>query len=40
MPAPAYCADNAAMTAGLAWHLLRAGHTDDLDLAATATVRK
>ena len=40
MPAKAYCADNAAMTAGLAWHLLRAGHTDDLDLAATATVRK
>ena len=40
MPAMQYCVDNAAMTAGLAYHLLQAGHTDSLDLAATATVRK
>ncbi len=40
MPAMTYCVDNAAMTAGLAYHLLRAGRTDDLQLAATATVRK
>jgi N6-L-threonylcarbamoyladenine synthase len=40
MPAMKYCVDNAAMTAGLAWHLLRAGHTDDLELPATATVRR
>ncbi|KKM01587.1 hypothetical protein LCGC14_1792960, partial [marine sediment metagenome] len=35
-----YCVDNAAMTAGLAWHHLRAGKIDDLELAATATVRR
>jgi len=40
MPAMKYCVDNAAMTAGLAWHHLRAGRTDDLKLAATATVRR
>jgi len=40
MPAIQYCADNAAMTAGLAYHLLAAGKSDDLELAATATVRR
>ncbi|KPK82986.1 MAG: hypothetical protein AMJ81_08670 [Phycisphaerae bacterium SM23_33] len=40
MPAMKYCVDNAAMTAGLAYHYLQAGKTDDLELAATATVRK
>ena len=35
-----YCVDNAAQTAGLAWHYLRAGHTADLDLEAQATVRR
>jgi len=40
MPAMRYCVDNAAMTAGLAYHHLRAGKTNGLDLAATATVRR
>jgi N6-L-threonylcarbamoyladenine synthase len=40
MPAMEYCVDNAAMTAGMAYHLLLAGRTDDLELAATATVRR
>ena len=40
MPAMKYCVDNAAMTAGLAYHHLLAGKTDGLDLAATATVRR
>ena len=40
MPAMKYCVDNAAMTAGLACHLLRAGQTVGLDLSATATVRR
>ena len=40
MPAMEYCVDNAAMTAALAYHHLRAGHIDDLELAATATVRR
>jgi N6-L-threonylcarbamoyladenine synthase len=40
LPAIPYCVDNAAMTAGLACHHLRAGRTDDLELAATATVRR
>jgi len=40
MPALTYCVDNAAMTAALAWHRLRAGLTDTLELAATATVRR
>ena len=40
MPAMEYCVDNAAMTAGLAYHHLLAGRTDDLELAATATVRR
>jgi len=40
MPGPGFCMDNAAMTAGLAHHHLRAGKTDDLDLAANATLRR
>ena len=40
LPALEYCIDNAAMTAGLAYHYLRAGRIDDLELAATATVRR
>jgi N6-L-threonylcarbamoyladenine synthase len=40
LPAMKYCADNAAMTAGLAWHLLNAGATDNLELEATATLRR
>lgn len=39
-PAMAYCTDNAAMIAGLGFHLLQAGKSDDLDLSATATVRR
>jgi N6-L-threonylcarbamoyladenine synthase len=39
IPPMAYCTDNAAMIAGLAWHDLQAGRTDALSLAATATVR-
>ena len=33
-PSPAYCTDNAAMIAGLGFHLLRAGRTSGLDLDA------
>jgi len=40
MPEMRYCVDNAAMTAGLAWHYLQAGKVDDLSLAARATVRR
>ena len=40
MPAMKYCVDNAAMTAGVGYHLLSAGRTDDLQLPATATVRR
>ena len=40
LPAMKYCMDNAAQTAGLAWHYLRAGRTADLDLEAYATVRR
>jgi len=40
MPPMQYCLDNAAMTAGLAYHYLQAGRTADLDLAACATVRR
>jgi len=40
MPAMRYCIDNAAMTAGLAYHHLQTGQIDGLDLAATATVRR
>ncbi len=35
-----YCTDNAAMIAGLGYHLLRAGIAHDLDLPANATVRR
>jgi len=34
-PSPAYCTDNAAMIAGLGFHLLRAGRTSGLDLDAS-----
>jgi len=40
MPAMQYCVDNAAMVAGLAHHLLQAGRTDEMSLAAHATVRR
>jgi len=40
MPELRFCVDNAAMVAGLAWHYLEAGRTDDLSLAAHATVRR
>jgi N6-L-threonylcarbamoyladenine synthase len=36
-PPPRYCTDNAAMIAGLGWHLLRAGRADDLRLDAVPT---
>ncbi len=39
MPKMRYCLDNAAMIAGLGYHHLRAGRTDDLSLEARATVR-
>ncbi len=35
-PSPAYCTDNAAMIAGLGWHLLEAGRVADWDLDASA----
>jgi N6-L-threonylcarbamoyladenine synthase len=35
-PSPAYCTDNAAMIAGLGWHLLRAGRTAGLELDAAS----
>lgn len=34
LPAPAFCGDNAAMLAALAWHRLQAGERDGLDLPA------
>jgi N6-L-threonylcarbamoyladenine synthase len=34
-PSPGYCTDNAAMVAGLGWHLLRAGRTADLSVDAS-----
>lgn len=34
-PSPAYCTDNAAMVAGLGWHLLEAGLTSELDADAS-----
>lgn len=37
LPAPALCVDNAAMIAGLAYHLHEAGRVSGLDLAATPT---
>ena len=36
IPPMAYCTDNAAMVAGLAYHALQAGRTADLDLEARA----
>jgi len=39
MPKMAYCVDNAAMTAGLGYHYLKAGQVADLTLAARPTVR-
>ena len=39
MPKMAYCVDNAAMVAGLAYHYLQAGKIADLALAARPTVR-
>lgn len=38
MPAMAFCTDNAAMLAGLAFHRLQAGCADSLNLSAIATV--
>jgi N6-L-threonylcarbamoyladenine synthase len=35
-PAPHYCSDNAAMIAGIGFHLLREGRTAGLDLDAQA----
>ena len=40
LPQMRYCTDNAAMVAGLAWHLLRTGTTAGLDLEAFATVKR
>ncbi|HUS91006.1 MAG TPA: tRNA (adenosine(37)-N6)-threonylcarbamoyltransferase complex transferase subunit TsaD [Phycisphaerae bacterium] len=40
LPELRFCLDNAAMVAGLACHYLAAGRTDDLSLAANATVRR
>ncbi len=37
LPALRYCVDNAAMIAGLGYHLLRAGRTSGLDLEAVPT---
>ena len=37
VPPPAFCTDNAAMIAGLGWHLLKAGRQSDLWLDAVAT---
>lgn len=34
-PSPIYCTDNAAMIAGLGWHLLQAGVTSGLELDAS-----
>jgi N6-L-threonylcarbamoyladenine synthase len=36
-PSPAYCTDNAAMVAGLGWHLWRAGRATGLSLDACAS---
>jgi len=40
MPPMKYCVDNAAMIAGLGYHLLGAGRLADLDLEARATVKR
>ena len=39
-PPPALCADNAAMTAGLAWHRLARGERDRWDLEADPTPKR
>ena len=39
-PPPELCSDNAAMSAGLACHKLRAGQTAGLDLDADPTPRR
>ena len=39
-PAMKYCIDNAAMIAGLGWHLWRQGRRDSYDLSARATVAR
>jgi N6-L-threonylcarbamoyladenine synthase len=36
-PPPRFCTDNAAMIAGLGWHLLKAGRASDLHLDAVPT---
>lgn len=38
LPKKAYCVDNAAMIAGLAFHLMGEGRVDDLSLRATPTI--
>jgi len=40
LPPMKYCTDNAAMIAGVAYHLLQAGHVDGYDLQATPTMRE
>ena len=40
LPELRFCVDNAAMTAGLGYHYLRAGRTAGYDLEARATVRR
>jgi len=40
LPPMKYCTDNAAMIAGVAYHLLQAGHVDGFDLEATPTLRE
>ncbi len=40
LPQMRFTIDNAAMVAGLAWHHLRAGKTDTLDIEVTPTVRR
>jgi N6-L-threonylcarbamoyladenine synthase len=39
-PPPVLCTDNAAMTAGLAYHRLQAGERDELDLEADPTPKR
>jgi N6-L-threonylcarbamoyladenine synthase len=40
LPAMQFCVDNGAMIAGLGYHYLRQGRTNELDLEARATVRR
>lgn len=40
LPAMKYCVDNAAMSAGLAYHYYKAGELADFDLPARPTVRR